>query len=97
LQKLFLFGTFGVSMANTDQAKKAVRSDKKKRAVNDSYRRAMKEALKSVQKTDKNDRELEAKAYKAIDKAQKAGIIKTNTASRRKAKVVRDLKAKVAK
>jgi len=35
-----------------------------------------------------------SKAYKAIDKAAKRGIIKKNTASRRKARLTKSLKPK---
>jgi ribosomal protein S20 len=56
----------------------------------------MQDEIKKVSKlvkTDKKSAQSElAKAYQAIDKAAKRGVIKKNTASRRKAKVAKMLK-----
>lgn len=70
-------------------AKKALRGSQKKSVFNLRRKRAMKDAIKGIDKLvlAKGKKEAEAKlpeAYKAIDKAAKRGIIKKNTASRRK-------------
>ena len=53
----------------------------------------MRNALKAVRTASKGDTKTIALAYKAIDKAHKRGLIKANTAARRKAKVARTLRA----
>jgi small subunit ribosomal protein S20 len=80
-------------MAITEGAKKAIRQSKRKHAMNDARRKAMREALKVVRTAERGDVKALAAAYKAIDKAAKRGIIKKNTAARRKAKVAKALKA----
>jgi small subunit ribosomal protein S20 len=69
-------------------AKKSLRVSDRKRLVNDSRRKNMREAIKSISKLAKDNKD-EAKkklssAYQAIDKAVKRGVIKKNTAARRK-------------
>jgi len=71
-------------------AKKALRSDVKKKAFNLRRKKTMKEMVKKITKlvaTGKKDeaKKLIPQAQKAIDKAQKRGVIKKNTASRKKA------------
>jgi small subunit ribosomal protein S20 len=73
-------------------AKKSLRVSDRKRVVNDRRRKAMKESIKEVSKLVKEGKKDEAKkllpkVYKAIDKATKRGVMKENTASRRKSKV----------
>ena len=80
-------------MAITKSAKKALRQSKRKKAFNDARKRSLKEALKSVRQAKKGDTATLSAAYKAIDKAAKIGLLKKNTAARRKAKVARALKA----
>ena len=80
-------------MAITTGAKKAIRQSKRKHAMNDARRKALREGLKAVRSTQKGDTKALAAAYKAIDKAAKRGLIKKNTAARRKAKVAKALKA----
>ena len=80
-------------MAITQGAKKAIRQSKRKHAMNDARRKAVREALKVVRGAAKGDKKAMAAAYKAIDKAAKRGLIKKNTAARRKAKVAKALKA----
>ncbi len=70
-------------------AKKSLRVSHRKRIVNDRRRKTMKESVKEISKLVKAGKKDEAKkllptAYKAIDKANKRGVIATNTASRRK-------------
>ena len=74
-------------------AKKSLRVSDRKRVINDARRKAMREAVKSVTKISKTDKagakEKLSTAYQAIDKAVKRGVIKKNTASRRKSKLSR--------
>ena len=84
-------------MAITQGAKKAIRQSKRKHAMNDTRRKALREGLKNVRNVAKGDKKASAEAmaaaYKAIDKALKRGLLKKNTAARRKAKVAKSLKA----
>lgn len=84
-------------MAITQGAKKAIRQNKRKHAMNETRRKAMREGLKAVRNTAAGDKKAGAvalaAAYKAIDKAAKRGLLKKNTAARRKAKVAKALKA----
>lgn len=82
-------------MPNLQNAKKALRVSAKKRILNDRRRRAMKVAVKSVKVTKTTD-EL-SKAYQAIDKAAKRGVIKKNTASRKKSRLAAEIKKAQAK
>lgn len=81
------------SMPITSSAKKAHRSSLRKKAQNDTRRDEVRTAMKAIRKG-KNAKEDVAKAYKAIDKAQKRGLIKKNTAARRKALASRIAKGK---
>lgn len=80
-------------MAITKSAKKAHRASLKKRVFNVRRKRTLGTATKTVTKaiaagdTKAAEGSLSA-AYKAIDKAAKRGIIKKNTASRKKARLV---------
>jgi len=79
-------------MPITKGAKKAHRSSLKKKVFNDRRKRAMKEAVKKVktlilQKDKKGANSVLSEAYKAIDKAMKRGVIKKNTASRKKSRL----------
>lgn len=70
-------------------AKKALRQDKKKKALNLARKKTMKETIKKFQKLVKAGKKDEAQkllplAQKAIDKAKKRGVLKKNTASRKK-------------
>jgi small subunit ribosomal protein S20 len=80
-------------MPITKSAEKALRSSMRKKAVNDRRAKTMKDAIKTVEKFVKKEvsvaREKLSAAYKAIDKAAKTGIIKKNTAARRKSKLAR--------
>lgn len=85
-------------MANTASARKAIRVADRKRIVNDRLRKTMRKAVKEVKDLVRSKQVSEAKAllsnaYKAIDKAAKRGVIKQNTASRKKAYVSRITKA----
>lgn len=84
-------------MPITKSAKKALRQSLRKRSVNDRRRKAMKEAIKKVQKFIKEKKTDEAKkflpnAYQAIDKAGKSGVIKKGNASRKKSRLTKMIK-----
>jgi small subunit ribosomal protein S20 len=76
-------------MPNLENAKKALRVAARKRVLNDRRRRAMKAAVKSVKATKSNE-DL-SKAFQAIDKAAKRGVIKKNTAARKKSRLAKGL------
>ncbi len=85
-------------MANTASARKAIRVADRKRIINDRLRKTMRKAIKEIKDLAREKKMSEAKAlisnaYKAIDKAAKRGVIKQNTASRKKAFVSRISKA----
>ncbi len=84
-------------MPITTSAKKALRGSMKKKAVNDRATKAYKEATKAVMKLAKTDKSaakaLVSKAQAAIDKAAKKGVLKKNTASRKKSLLSRVTKA----
>jgi len=81
-------------MAITKGAKKAIRQSKRKKVMNDTRKKALREAFKGVRTAKAGDTKAIAAAYQAIDKALKRGIIKKNTAARRKAKVAKALATK---
>lgn len=74
-------------------AKKALRSSEKKRVFNIRRQKKVDDALKNIKKlvAEKKIKEATAavsEAYKALDKATKAGTLKKGTASRRKSRIV---------
>lgn len=84
-------------MPITASAKKTLRSSEKKRIFNLRRKRSMNEAIKNVKDfvaekkiTDANKALPEA--YKEIDKAQKRGVIKKNTAARKKSRLSKFIK-----
>ena len=79
-------------MAITRSAKKAHRQSLRKKAHNDILKKNLRDALKAVRSAKPGDVKTLALVYKAIDKAMKKGLIKKNTAARRKAFVARALK-----
>lgn len=79
-------------MAITKGAKKAHRASLRKRVFNLRRKSAMNDAVKGVRKlASAGQREDAAKllpaAYQAIDKAAKRGVIKKNTAARKKSRL----------
>jgi small subunit ribosomal protein S20 len=83
-------------MPNITAAKKSLRADARKRTFNDRKRRLMRENIKSFRKLVESKKLAEAQAllptvYKMIDKASKGGILKDNTASRKKSVLARFL------
>lgn len=84
-------------MAITQGAKKAVRTSERKRVYNLRRTTAMRDVVKSVKKSalagDADAaKALLPKAYQAIDKAAKRGVIKANTAARKKSRLVAAIK-----
>ncbi len=79
-------------------AKKSLRVSDRKRIINDARRKTMRETVKSVVKLAGEDKAAAkkklAEAYQALDKAVKRGVIKKNTASRKKSRLSRMTKAK---
>ncbi len=80
-------------MAITKGAKKAHRASLSKRMFNLRRKKAMNEVVKEVRKLVAAGKAADAvalmpKAYEAIDKAAKRGVIKGNTAARKKSRLV---------
>jgi small subunit ribosomal protein S20 len=79
-------------MPITKSAKKALRGSLRKKAINDRTKKLVKESIKKIEKFVKEKNKDEAKkllpsAYSTIDKAAKKGVLKQNTASRKKARL----------
>jgi len=84
-------------MAITSSAKKAIRSSAKKHVFNLRRKNALQDVTKSLMKAlaakDVTGAEkLLPMAYKTIDKACKTGVIKVNTASRKKSRLAAAIK-----
>lgn len=81
-------------MAITKSAKKAIRQNKRRRAHNLTYLNNIKKLVKEartfvLQKKMQEAKELLPKVYQILDKAAKVGVIKKNTASRRKSRITK--------
>lgn len=79
-------------MPITKSAKKALRGSARKRAYNLERKTVLKQTMKKITKlvaTKKTDeaRKLLPEAQKIIDKAEKTGILKKNTAARKKSRI----------
>jgi len=88
----FIFRYYTATMAITKSAKTRIKSDANKRVFNLRRQRAMREQVKTFTNTVKSGDTKAAEAqiaelYKAIDKAAKRGVIKSNTASRKKSRL----------
>ena len=75
-------------------AKKALRQSFKRQSRNLTYHKKIKDLIKKArtlvfQKKTNEAKELIPKIYKALDKAAKVGVIKKNTASRRKSRITK--------
>lgn len=87
-------------MPITSSAKKALRSSKKKRVFNLRRKNEMQSVIKeykklvSAKKTDEAQK-LIPKLQKVIDKAEKRGLIKKNTASRKKSRLLKIITIKI--
>ncbi|MDD2469391.1 MAG: 30S ribosomal protein S20 [Bacilli bacterium] len=76
-------------MPNIKSAKKRVEISAKRKETNSKFKGAMKTAIKKVAKTaDQVDLK---DAVKKIDKALKRGIIKKNTADRKKSRITKSV------
>ena len=78
-------------------AKKALRGSKRKHVFNLRRAKAMNETVKEIKKLTNGKTKQEAekllpKVYQAIDKAAKRGVIKKNTAARKKSRLVKMVK-----
>jgi small subunit ribosomal protein S20 len=79
-------------MPVTKSAKKALRQSIRRRERNLKVKKTMKSAVREIRRLVKAKRAEEAakllpRAYKAVDKAAKRGVIKKNTASRLKSRL----------
>lgn len=79
-------------MAITSSAKKAIRASERKRIFNVRRKRALHDSSAQLTKAlaagdAAKAKELLPAAYKAIDKAAKRGVIKANTAARKKSRL----------
>jgi small subunit ribosomal protein S20 len=78
-------------MPITQSAKKAIRGSLRKKAFNDQRKKVMKEIIKKIEKTAKTDKagavKMLSSAFQAIDKSAQKGVIKKNTAARRKSRL----------
>ena len=84
-------------MPITKGAKKAHRASLRKRVFNVRRKRTMHEVVKEVRDLISSGKKSDAEklmpiAYKAIDKAAKRGVIKPNTAARKKSRLVAAVK-----
>jgi small subunit ribosomal protein S20 len=98
LQRACTGGIVVAVMPNTTSAKKALRASNRKRVFNDRRKFVMRERIKTLKKTvasgdNAGAQALLSETYKAIDKAQKRGVIKKNTASRKKSQLARTIQA----
>jgi small subunit ribosomal protein S20 len=89
-------------MAITKNAKKSIRTSQRKRVFNIRRKAVLHDTVKTLKTTltkgsAKEAEALMATAYKAIDKAAKRGIIKKNTASRKKSRLMAQLKKSTTK
>ncbi|HCX27547.1 MAG TPA: 30S ribosomal protein S20 [Candidatus Portnoybacteria bacterium] len=83
-------------MPNKPSAKKAIRQSAKRNILNSARKEAIKNSVKKIKKLAQAGKKDEAKklvaaAYQAIDKAVKRGVIKKNTANRKKSRLMKSL------
>lgn len=76
-------------MANLKSSKKDVRRIKKKTAGNKIVKDTMKGAVKNFKRLSEVKKEDISAVYKAIDKSVKKGLIKKNTAARKKSRLMK--------
>jgi len=84
-------------MPNKKSAAKELRKAVKRNAANkkvaDKMKNLTKVSLKQLKANDKKVKEEYTKTIKAIDKAAKKGVIKKNTASRKKSRLMKKINA----
>jgi len=81
-------------MPITKSAKKALRQNIKRKKRNLIYKKKMKGLIKeakelALEKKTEEAKKLLPQIYKALDKAAKTGVIKKNTASRKKSRITK--------
>lgn len=81
-------------MPITKSAKKALRQNVKRRARNIVYKKKMRDLIKQVrtlvlEKKIEEAKKLLPQVYKILDKTAKVGIIKKNTAGRKKSRITK--------
>jgi small subunit ribosomal protein S20 len=80
-------------MPQTSQAKKALRQSAKKaernKIIRSTAKTLRKKAMKEIDSTSDKAQEMIKKTIKAIDKAVQKGIVKKNTAARRKSRMIK--------
>ncbi len=86
-------------MPITSSAKKALRSSKRKKVINDKRTKTLKNTIKEYKKLIVDNKKSEAEkllpqVQKAIDKAAKGGIIKKNNAARKKSRLSKKINSK---
>ena len=87
-------------MAVIKAARKSIRQNKRRRATNTIYRDKMKDLIKQIRflisekKNDEAEKML-PQVYKILDKSAKVGVIKKNTASRRKSRLTKLIAKKI--
>jgi len=84
-------------MPITKSAKKALKQNRKKRVFNLKRIKKMRSLIKEIKTLIKDKKKEEAlkilpETYKAIDKATKRGVIKKNTANRKKSRLAKALR-----
>jgi len=87
-------------MPITSSAKKALRSSKRKKVFNLRRKNEMQSVIKEykklvIAKKTEEAKKLIPKLQKAIDKAEKGGIIKKNNASRKKSRLLKTITIKI--
>ncbi len=86
-------------MPITKSAKKALRQNIRRKKRNLIYKNKIKDLIKKVkvlvgEKKVKEAKELLPQIYKALDKSAKKGVIKKNTASRKKSRITKMMNPK---
>ena len=81
-------------MPITKSAKKALRQNIRRKARNLVYKKKMKALIKEVrglvlEKKNEEAKKLLPQVYKILDKTAKVGVIKKNTASRKKSRITK--------
>jgi len=81
-------------MPKTKSAKKALRQNKRRRQRNLIYKEKIKKLIKEIralcaEKKIEEAKNLLPQVYKVLDKAAKVGVIKENTAARKKSKIAK--------
>jgi small subunit ribosomal protein S20 len=81
-------------MAITKSAKKAIRQNARRKARNLVYKNKLKALIKEAKslvaaKKIEEAKNILPKVYKILDKSAKTGVIKKNTASRKKSRITR--------